>query len=288
MDWPRLSRLLGIQTLRSAPKDVYFLYLSRLLRTAAFGSTGVILAVFLSSLGHSDVRVGLFMTLTLVGDVLLSLILTNWADHFGRRRTTILGAGLMTASGITFALASNYWVLLAAAVFGVISPSGNEIGPFRAVEEGMLASLALNHDMSDIFAWHIVAGTLGVSFGTFSAGWIMAALQKLLGWTEQRSYRGIFVLYAAIGIVKAVVAMALSDASELPKRSREREPAHQEETRAMLQSEATDPSSIPQSSPFRRALGVFIPVLSPATRSILWKLCLLFAVDSFASGLVAL
>ena len=284
----RLSSLLGIPTLRSAPRDVHLLYLSRFLRTTAFGSTGVILAVFLSSLGHSDLRVGLFMTLTLIGDVLLSLILTNWADHLGRRRTTVFGSGLMVTSGIVFSLASSYWILLAAAVFGVISPSGNEIGPFRAVEEGMLASLSLNHDMSDIFAWHIVAGTLGVSFGTFSAGWIMVALQKLLGWTEQRSYRGIFVLYTIIGLMKLVVAMVLSDASELQKENDERDPADQDEAQAMLQSEATVPAASPGISASKRIVQVFIPPLSPSTWSILWKLCILFAVDSFASGLVAL
>jgi hypothetical protein len=79
-------------------------------------------------------------------------------------------------------------------VLGVIGPSGNEVGPFRAVEEGMLASLSLNRDMSDIFAWHIVAGTLVVSFGTFSSGCVMLGLQKLFGWTEQRSYKGLLWL----------------------------------------------------------------------------------------------
>lgn len=288
MKWSRVSSLLGIPTLRSAPRDVRLLYLSRFLRTAAFGSTGVILAVFLSNLGHSDVRVGLFMTLTLIGDVLLSLILTNWADHFGRRRTTILGSGLMVISGMVFALASNYWILLAAAVFGVISPSGNEIGPFRAVEEGMLASLCAAHDMSDIFAWHIVAGTLGVSLGTFSAGWIMAALQFLLGWSERNSYRGVFVVYAAIGVVKLVVAMVLSDAAELKKRSPEQEPGHADEAQTLLQSETMAPKEQPRKSSWTRIVRVFIPAFSPSTRSILWKLCLLFAVDSFASGVVAL
>lgn len=189
-----ISSLLGIPTLRDAPRDVHFLYLSRFLRTAAFGSTGVILTVFLSGLGHSELRVGLFMTLTLIVDVLLSMALTNWADRLGRRRTTVLGSGLMIASGIIFALASNYWVLLFAAVFGVISPSGNEIGPFRAVEEGMLAPLSATQNMSDIFAWHIVAGTLGASFGTLSTGWITAALVKFAGWTEQASYRVTFML----------------------------------------------------------------------------------------------
>lgn len=37
-----------------------------------------------------------------------------------------------------------------------------------------------------------------------------------------------------------------------------------------------------------RVVRAFVPSLSPSTRFILWKLCLMFAVDSFASGLIAL
>ena len=169
-----------------------------------------------------------------------------------------------------------------------MSPSGNEIGPFRALEEGMLASLSAGQDMSSIFAWHVVAGTLGVSAGTFSAGWIMAALQKLLGWSEQLSYRGIFVAYAIIGTAKLIVALCLSDASELEPRRKHTTSVDSEESQSMLQSEATVTKDRSIHGVVRRLLSAFIPSISPSTRSVLWKLCLLFAVDSFASGIVAL
>ncbi|RVX66809.1 hypothetical protein B0A52_09539 [Exophiala mesophila] len=141
--------------------------------------------------------------------------------------------------------------------------------------------------MSSIFAWHVVAGTLGVSAGTFSAGWIMAALQKLLGWSEQLSYRGIFVAYAIIGTAKLIVALCLSDASELEPRRKHTTSVDSEESQSMLQSEATVTKDRSIHGVVRRLLSAFIPSISPSTRSVLWKLCLLFAVDSFASGIVA-
>ena len=82
----------------------------------------MIFALYLSSLGVSDTRIGLFMTLTLLGDVFVSLFLTLVADGLGRRRTLAAGGALMTASGVVFAVASNYWILVAASVLGVISP----------------------------------------------------------------------------------------------------------------------------------------------------------------------
>ena len=60
------------------------------------------------------------MTLTLLGDVIVSLWLTSVTDSLGRRRILILGAILMAAAGSVFAMASNYWILLGAAAVGVI------------------------------------------------------------------------------------------------------------------------------------------------------------------------
>ena len=62
------------------------------------------------------------MTLTLIGDTGISLFLTLFADGIGRRVVLASGALLMVASGIMFALSSSYFVLLLAAILGVISP----------------------------------------------------------------------------------------------------------------------------------------------------------------------
>ena len=60
--------------------------------------------------------------MTLLGDVVSSLVLTIIADGIGRRRMLGLGSLLMTASGIVFARCSNCWVLVAANTLGVVSP----------------------------------------------------------------------------------------------------------------------------------------------------------------------
>ena len=113
---------IGLKTLISSPVDTKILCLQRVVRLFAYGGTTLILALFLSSLGISDERIGLFMTLTLLGDVVISLVLTIIADGIGRRRMLGLGSLLMTASGIVFATCSNYWILVTASVLGVISP----------------------------------------------------------------------------------------------------------------------------------------------------------------------
>ena len=73
-------------------------------------------------------------SLTLLGDAFLSIALTSRADKWGRRKTLVLSSFFSVFTAVVFASQSNFWILLIAAVVGVISPSGNEIGPFLAVE----------------------------------------------------------------------------------------------------------------------------------------------------------
>lgn len=113
---------LGLVTMWRSSRDVKFLCAQRFVRLFAYGGSTLILASYLSAIGISDDRIGLFMTLTLVGDVVISFFLTLFADAMGRKAVLSLGSVLMAGSGVIFALSGNYWVLLAAAVFGVISP----------------------------------------------------------------------------------------------------------------------------------------------------------------------
>lgn len=75
------------------------------------------------------------MTLTLLGDVILGTALTLIADRVGRRKILLAGSFMMVVSGAIFAIFENFWILLFASVIGVISATGGDFGPFRAIEE---------------------------------------------------------------------------------------------------------------------------------------------------------
>lgn len=112
----------GLVSLWSSSLDIKLLCLQRFVRLFAYGGSTLILVSYLTELGISKEKIGLFMTLTLIGDTIISLILTLFADALGRKTILALGAALMAMSGVVFALSGNYWVLLAAAIVGVISP----------------------------------------------------------------------------------------------------------------------------------------------------------------------
>ncbi|KAK8161312.1 major facilitator superfamily domain-containing protein [Phyllosticta citrichinensis] len=297
----RVLTELGLRTVLACPRDVYIIYTTRFLRMAAYGGVALILALFFERLSIPDARIGLFMTLTLLGDVAISLLLTLVADALGRRRTLLLGSVCMALAGIFFSVSSNYWVLLVGAVVGVISVSGNEIGPFRAVEESTLAQLVAPDARADVFVWYVVVGTLGTALGASGCGLFVEHIKSFSGWNELSAFRAVFNLYGVIGLLKGALTLLLSTKCEVdavkPAQAEEGEEAEQEGF--LMQDRAADdndddnttneqhegrPNTSPPPPPPKKANP--ITSLSPSTRATLLKLCSLFLIDSLASGMV--
>jgi MFS family permease len=112
--------------------DGRLLFSARILRLFAYGFLSVILALYLKQIGFSNVSIGLLLTLTLVGDTVISLWITTNADRIGRQRMLIAGAALMILAAVIIATTRNFYLLLLAVTIGVISPSGNEVGPLMS------------------------------------------------------------------------------------------------------------------------------------------------------------
>lgn len=182
------------------------LLFTRSLRLFAYGALSVVLVVYLTSLGFTTSQIGLLLTLTLVGDTAVSLVLTTHADRVGRRRMLIGGAVLMALAGLVFALTSNFLVLVLAGTLGVISPSGNEVGPFLPIEQAALAQVVPPASTTSAFAWYTLAGAIATAVGSLSGGALSEGLH---------SYRFVLLLYAAIGLVLAISFARLSSRVEV-------------------------------------------------------------------------
>ncbi|SGZ52278.1 CIC11C00000000236 [Sungouiella intermedia] len=195
--------------------DVKLLLASVLLRRASFGLTNQVLTLFLESAGISKLRIGIFMTLTLIGDTFISYFLTWFSDNIGRRTVMVIGCLLMGASGIVFSMFLNFWVLLAAAILGVISTSGDETGPFKTVEEASLSHLTPPKNRAPTFAIYGFLGTLGSALGASTCGFLVDYWNLSRGWTLHDCYRGIFIGYSILAGLKLAIALLLSKNCEL-------------------------------------------------------------------------
>src|SRR5579872_5860127 len=200
--------------LRNLTRDGWLLFLTRFLRLFAYGSLSVILVFYLIGLGLSASQTGVLLTLTLAGDTVVSLYLTTRADRIGRRRMLIIGAVLMAAAGLAFAFTHNLFALIVAGTIGVISPSGNEVGPFLSIEQAALSHVIPGRVRTEVFAWYTLAGSLATAIGALCGGALTQALQKIAV-TPVVSYRVVVVSYAALGGVLAIIFSRLSSAAEV-------------------------------------------------------------------------
>ena len=165
-------------TAQQFSSDVVLLFLTRFIRLFAYGSLSVVLVFYLTDLGLSTAQTGVLFTLTLVGDTVISFYLTTRADRIGRRRMLIIGAVLMIAAGAVFAITHSFLLLTIAATIGVISPSGNEVGPFLSIEQAALSSVISERTRTQVFAWYTLAGSFATALGALATGAITHALKK--------------------------------------------------------------------------------------------------------------
>ena len=201
--------------LRTLGGDGHRLFATRVVRLFAYGFLSVVLVLYLVEAGLSEARIGLLLTLTLLGDTAVSLWLTTHADRFGRRRTLLVGAALMLFAGVVFALTGNFLLLLVAATVGVVSPSGNEVGPFLAVEQAALTQVVSGGDRTRAFAWYGLVGSFATAAGSLAGGAASQALQGS-GASPLASYRAVVIGYAAFGALLAALFAGLSRGVEAP------------------------------------------------------------------------
>lgn len=141
----------------------------------------------------------------------------------------------------------------------------------------------------------MLIGTAGAACGSFICGWVVEELQSSHNWSDVRAYRLIFGGYACLGVSKLILSLLLSQECEPKPEKKETQDEFEldaVEVEGLLSDDEEDQlamSSKPKPTPeipFTRKPKPIWPDISPSSRTILAKLCLLFAADSFASGLV--
>lgn len=241
-----------LYVLRNLSRDGYLLFMTRAVRLFAYGLLAVVLVLYLAQIGLTEQQIGLLLTLTLIGDALLSLGLATVADRWGRRRVLLVSAGLMSGVGLVFGVTTSFGWLLLTATIGTLSPGGSDVGPFLSIEQAALPQITSPAQRTQIFAWYNLVGSCAAALGALSGGLLVQTVQEL-GRPPWEGYRVVFVTYALLGGILGVLFWRVSSAIEVPSRSR------------------------PVTS---NVLGLH------RSRPIVFKLSALFMLDAFGGGLI--
>ena len=125
----------------------------------------------------------------------------------------ILGAVLMAAAGWVFAISNDPILLAIAAIFGTISPSGKEVGPFLSIEQAILPQTTQDQHRTTVFSAYNLIGSL---FGAL--GGLAVSLPSLFSLPQITGYRFLVWGYVICAVVMMVLFGLLSPAIEAKDR----------------------------------------------------------------------
>jgi len=228
-------------------RDGWLLFATCGVRSFAYGFLSVVLGLYLDSIGLTTTVIGWIFTAALAGGAVMTIVITAVADSFGRRALLILGALLMALAGCIFAITDNPILLVFAAIFGTISPSGKEVGPFLSLEQAILPQTTQDQHRTAVFSAYNLVGSFTGALGALGVG-----LPSLFSLSVLSGYRFLVWAYVASAIGLMVLFAMLSPSIE-----------------AQVQTEPT-----------MRQIGV------RKSRGIVAKLAGLFALDALAGGFI--
>jgi MFS family permease len=231
----------------SLTHDGWLLFATCGVRSFAYGFLSVILGVYLDAIGLTPTAIGWIFTAALAGGAVMTIVITAIADSFGRKTLLMIGAALMALAGCVFAVSDNPILLTFAAIFGTISPSGKEVGPFLSVEQAILPQTTSVQNRTAAFSAYNLVGSF-----TGAIGALAVSLPSWLSLSQFNGYRFLVWSYVGAAILLAVLFVLLSPSVEAKKNS----------------------------EPLTRKVSL------RKSRGIVAKLAALFALDAFAGAFI--
>jgi len=226
-------------------RDRRWLYFAAFVRSLATGMIGVLLGIYLSELYLSTDAIGIIVGIGLGGAALATLLATLYADVAGHRRTLLLISLASFAGAVLLIFSAHFWVLAIAALVGMVNGMGRDRGAALVIEQAALPATAADRERTMVFAKYNVLQDIGHAFGS-----LLAALPSLLqhnGLGGIAAFQVSIAVYASLSLLPLLAYWRLSPAIEATR--------------------------------VARTVSV-----SAESRSILWKISSLFALDSVAGG----
>jgi MFS family permease len=196
-----------------ATSDAAVLLETRAIRALGDGTVSVVLAAYLTAVGLSTVRIGVVVTVTLLGSAALTLTVGLRAHAYPRRRLLQLVSLLMIATGAGFAAFTAFWPLALVGLIGTLNPSGGDVSVFLPTEQALLPSTVPDTQRTALFARYSLLGTLIAAVGAALAG-VPEWLSRRFDLADTTTLRCTFLAYALLGGVVLTRYRHLSPAIE--------------------------------------------------------------------------
>jgi MFS family permease len=187
----------------TTPSNLVLLYAARGVRGFGDGFAIIILPAYLSAIGFNPVEIGLAAAAALLGTAVLTLAVGFIAPRHDLRNLLLAGAVLMVLTGLAFPLFQHLAFIALVAFFGTVNPSSGDLGVLVPLEHAMVAQGVAARERTHAFARYSLIGALSMAAGSLAAA--LPDVLAPLGLGTIPSFRLMFYLYAALGVVSALL-----------------------------------------------------------------------------------
>ena len=171
--------------------DVAAVFVAKTARTFCYGFLGIVLPVYLATLGMSATGIGLTITLTLAGSALLTWLVRRPAERFGPRAPLLALAVLSAGSALLLLGSTMPAVIVLAAVIGNVAVGTGETGPFLTIEQVVITRAVAADRRTHVLGLY---NFLGYGAGALGAATVGIA----------PGYRALFVVFFVAAVVQAI------------------------------------------------------------------------------------
>jgi len=231
-------------------RNLSLIYVAAWMRSFGIGLLGVVLGVFLYREGFSSTAIGLVIAAGLAGSAIGTVFITFKADRLGRRRTLFV-LSLLTAGGaLPLIFRFGLPAMIVVAFIGMLNGMGSDRSPAFALEQATIPGLVPDAKRTWALAWYSVVLDASGAVGALAAG-IPIVAQRWWGVDLGHSYRLLFIGYAGVSVLTALLYLLLSPEVEVRKAGIPLQPRS---------------------------------AISPETKSTVRRLSALFSIDAFGGG----
>jgi MFS family permease len=186
--------------------DIAAVLVAKSARTSCYGFLGIVLPVYLGSLGVSDAGIGVAISLTLAGSALLTWAVRRPAERLGPRAPLLALTALSAASALL--LLGSAWppLVILAAILGNVAVGTGETGPFLAIEQVVIARAVPADRRTHVLSLYNFLG-----YGAGAAGAAVVGLAP--------SYRALFGAFLVAAVLQAIAYSRLRVGSPPSRRT---------------------------------------------------------------------
>jgi len=231
-------------------RNLSLIYVAAWMRSFGIGLLGVVLGVFLYREGFSSTAIGLVIAAGLAGSAAGTVFITFKADRLGRRRTLFVLSLLTAAGALPLIFRFGLPAMIVVAFIGMLNGMGSDRSPAFALEQATIPGLVPDAKRTWALAWYSVVLDASGAVGALAAG-IPIVAQRWWGVDLGHSYRLLFIGYAGVSVLTALLYLLLSPEVEVRKAGIPLQPRS---------------------------------AISPETKSTVRRLSALFSIDAFGGG----